>query len=369
MHNTMLSALKQEGTSRNDFPKELEIASAMYKKDVKETKDRYADKLQSLELRVRELDSAKTETETALKQLQTKYTISEHDWQTRIEAAIGKTKEAERRLQELDSAQKKQREAAEADVQTRLSSKTAEIERMKAEHEKELDKVKEKCEHELKDIRYIFEQEKLSLEAQLAKAQNELRLVQSVPNSPSRTLNSIQNGYLEEIKELNAQLDTFKRQSEEEVQKLRRQLEDALEKAETAEKELGKMRGAIKDLHACKQRLTQAKELFDCNLELRVELKKLRKELGAMKGYVAKLEEGEKRMRDTIVQKDADLDDAKQTAKRKLSVERKKLRDEYDQERLQILKEINSKSERIEELSRQLRQSHVPANSINFLMY
>ena len=82
---------------------------------------------------------------------------------------------------------------------------------------------------------------------------------------------------------------------------------------------------------------------------------------------MAKVEAGEKRMKDLLTEKEKELDEEKMEYKRRLNTERKKavqsnegnnkLKEEFDKKKATLLEEIIYKDEHITHLSKQLDES------------
>eukprot|EP01022_Parablepharisma_sp_SALTPOND_P016429 TRINITY_DN2404_c0_g1_i1.p2 TRINITY_DN2404_c0_g1~~TRINITY_DN2404_c0_g1_i1.p2 ORF type:complete len:559 (-),score=63.29 TRINITY_DN2404_c0_g1_i1:1806-3482(-) len=318
MHSTMIAALKQESAKRSEIPRELEITNAMYKKELAEAKEKYQEDIKSFQNKIKELELAKAEAESNLKQVATKSALVEREWKLKFEETMGKCKALEWKIKQNEEERKKQSEIAALDAQVKLSNKSVELEKVKAEHQRELDNIKNKCDNALKEIASLHKQEKDSLETRWEEAQAELK------QSKLR--------YLEEIHELNAELT------------------DTKQKAKYLEEQAQNFKGL-------KQRLYKAKQLLEVSEEMKTELKKARKQIVEMKAYIIKLESNEKRLKGSVSEKVTELEETRVSLKRRLSTERKRMQEDFNQERIQIMKELASKGREVDELSRRLKKS------------
>ena len=379
----MLSVLK-DTNGENNLPKELEMANAMHKKEIEDMKERTAETVQSLERQIQGLKNTNTNYENTIKQLQTTQNETEKSCEAKISEVQTKMKDVEEKLKQAIEDKAKQKEAVELDVQVRLLSLNATMDKLKASHTKELERMKLQGENSLNDIKYIYGQEKMALEARLEKAYNELKITQSNKegNYSSLNLQDMQSNYLDEIQELNAHLGSFKKQSQEEMNSINKQRDDALNKATYLDHELIKLKEAMRTdqtMHEqssaeLSHKLEKAKSLIEANEGIQGELKRLKKQISDMKAYVTKIEGNERRLKVLLSQKESVFDSEKETLKRKLSTERKKatqahegcsrVKDDFDKKKMQILQELITKDEQIATLTKQLESGQGGVSSI-----
>ncbi len=287
MHDATVAAFKNASTGNSDLPKELEISNALHKKELEELKLRHATSIDSLERQVAELRAARAESDSTLKQLAATHAQTEDDHRRMLAECESRCRELQRRLKQAEDDKAKEHEIVEMAAQVQTATRNAAIEKLQAEHAKEVERLQQQSERALSDIKYLHEQERLVLETRLDKLSNELRLAQSNPEpSASAHLQEIQNNYLDEIKELNAHLDAFKKQSQEEMTSLKRNAQDATKRAETAEREMEKLKGLVRNTqmlhehssHELKHKLEKAKRLIETNEEVQGELKRVKKQ-------------------------------------------------------------------------------------------
>lgn len=113
-------------------------------------------------------------------------------------------------------------EQLETGYQNKLEAQINLIERLKLEHAKEAEKLKIESENALKDIKYIYDQEKMVLDGRMEKQNNTIKLLQMRKDSANtNNLSDLKTQYVEEIHDLNLQLETFKQHSMEELQATR----------------------------------------------------------------------------------------------------------------------------------------------------
>ncbi len=376
----MISVLNNS-SGQDRLPKELEMASALHKKEMDDLRESQTSTVQSLERQIVELKTSNADYEAKLKSAQGESQTNSTKWQARVAELEGKLKEQEEKVRLISEEKKKQREAIELDGQMKVMNLNLALEKLKAEHAKEIERTKQQEENTLKDIKYIYGQEKAALEARLEKAHNELKVARSTKegNDNAANLQEMQAKYLEEIEELNSHLSSFKQQSQEEVETLKQERDEAVERAMELEKELARASGSIRTMQSLhnkssvelSQKLEKAKELADANEGVQAEIKKSRKQIADMKAHITKLEANERRLKMMFTQKEANFDAERESMKRKLSAERKKAtqsqegcaraKEDYDRKRVQILQDIVTKDEQIALLNKQVEVMHKEA--------
>lgn len=118
----------------------------------------------------------------------------------------------------------------ETGCQNKLEAQKNLVERLKLEHEKEVEKMKAESENALKDIKYIYDQEKMVLEGRMEKQNNTIKLLQMRKDSANtNNLSDLKTQYVEEIHDLNLQLEAFKNHSHDELAEVSHQ-RDGLQK-------------------------------------------------------------------------------------------------------------------------------------------
>lgn len=272
MYESMFSALKPLSNDNSVIPKEMEIMEGLHKKEIEEIKQKNEKITKSLEKQIAEYKETNAEFEKTIKNLQNQKIDSEKMYQLKVAEAENKKKEYEDKLKNIDSERSKHKDMAILDSEAKVANANAEMERLRSENKYELEKTKQDCENTLREIKFIYEREKLLVESRLEKANAEIKLLQSKRSScdTSRDLNELQNNYIEQIQELSTQLDAFKKQSEEDVALYKKQRDDAIKKVE----ELNRNQ-------------TYCREDYE-------ELQTVKKQVVNLKSYVAKLENNEK---------------------------------------------------------------------------
>eukprot|EP01022_Parablepharisma_sp_SALTPOND_P019962 TRINITY_DN3512_c0_g1_i2.p2 TRINITY_DN3512_c0_g1~~TRINITY_DN3512_c0_g1_i2.p2 ORF type:complete len:378 (-),score=61.32 TRINITY_DN3512_c0_g1_i2:4377-5510(-) len=304
MHETMISALKQPNMETNTTPKMLELANEMHKKDLMELKTQHAETVGSLERQLAELKTINGANETSLKELSQQNSELQAALEDKEKSTERQIKEFEETIRKLKEDKKTMKDAIELDAEMKISSMNQELEKLKEEHTKDLNKVKTEYENSLADIKYIYEQEKTGLEGRLEKATQELKALQALKENAANNsviMRDMQNNYLLEIQELNAHLDAFKKQSYEEIASLKKQRDEAYKKVESILTSKSSARGSVNGKGVKGKSKSSAIELSE---GIQKELGKLRKQNNDLKGYVAKLENSEKRLKALLSQKE-----------------------------------------------------------------
>jgi len=369
MHDAMLSALNP-CSDNNKTPKELEIASELHKKELEEISKNHEKVLGTLQAQLDQYKKSVEVKENSLKELVTSYHNKESDYDKKCSELEIVKKELDSKIKGFDEEKQKLKDAFELEQNLKINELNSAYEKLKVEHATELSQIKSQSENTLKDIKEIFEAEKASLTEQLAKAHNEILVMQKNQNSLGGTQNC-----LEEIRELNAHLDAFKKQSQEEILGLKKQKEDLQKRAETAEEELNSLKHTMRNTQMIydqsaknfKQKLEKAQQLIETNENAQTELQKCKKQINELKNSLSKYENGEKRFKSLFSQKEKEIEDLKEENKQKLNNERKKalqahenyarVKEEFEHKKAVILKEIVAKDELIENLSKQLEKT------------
>jgi len=322
----MISALKQENSKTREN-KEIEFANSMLKKELNDVQEKSKENIIKLENQIKELEISKLTLENALKQINSKNSLSEREWKVKYEEISTKNKELEWKIKQFEEENKKHYENENNEIQIKLSNKNAELEKVKSENLNEISQLKEGYEKTLEEIRKLHKQEKESMEIRLEKMKHEFKEIKHKKEA-----------YLEEIHELNSQLDFFKQQAEVDMenQRTQRDLINAKEQK-------------------LNNKLSKAKLVMEAAEELKTQFRKTKKQNAELKINIAKLEASEKILKESLAQKEAELENAKNC----LINEKKKMQDEFDIERLQIVKELTNKNLQIDDLSRQLRKSSI----------
>ncbi len=358
----------------NKTPQELQIAAELYKKELEEMNALHASALKELNTQIDSLRKSVENKDSTARELGIR--CSERDAECarlRSEIEIA-AKEAAAKAKRAEEERRKLREAIELDLSLKTSNMNTTVERMKLEHAVELERVKQQSEAAVKDIKYIYEQEKHGLEERLSKSHNEVLELQKQKDQGLMGSTGTQN-CINEIRELNAHLDAFKKQSQEEIATLKRQRDEAIKRADSMEEELSSLRHTMRNTQMIheqsaknfRQKLEKAQQLIESNENAQTELQKVRKQVADLKNAVAKGDSSEKRLKSVILQKEKELEDERVDHKRKLNSEKKKaiqahegyarVKEEYEHKKTAILREISAKDELIGSLSKQLEEA------------
>ena len=303
MYETMIAALKPSSSENTKMAKELELINEMHQKELMESKQRQLEIIASLERQIHELKLALAERENEVKNHLKKEDDRDKEYKSKQAEAESRQRELEAKIAKLENKSTKQQEIASLDAEVKVANANIAIEKFKAEHGQELDKLKQSYESTLKEIKYIYEREKLINEGRLEKAYNEIKFLQSKNEgcNTSRNLNEIQDTYLEEIREMNEQLDTFKKQANEEMETYKKQRDDAFVRADSLEFEVSKLKKAQVMNLPKTEKVNQSGEEIDNEQD---ELKQAKKQVSDLKSYIAKLEGNEKAMKMLMAQHD-----------------------------------------------------------------
>ena len=357
-----MAALNEPG-SQNNTPKELELASSIHKNALEDLREQYQEIIKSFERQIADAKNLNNELETKVTELQVDQEALDRVYKGKLEEVDQKLKEAEEKVKAVSEEKKKVKEAMELDTQVKVLNLNSAMEKMKQDHTKELDQMKQKCEISLEDIKYIYQQERISLERRLEKMQSELKLATSNKdtNSTQSQIQDLQTSYIEEIQELNSHLKAFQKQSQEEVQSLTKERDAGVIKSKELQTELTRVKEAYTALQGLYQK---AKASLDANEGIQAELKKCKMQITDMKAHIAKLEGSERRLKVMLANKESAFESEKETMKRKFSAERKKAtqahdgysraKDECDKKLTQVLQDIIAKDHMISQLTKQL---------------
>jgi DNA repair exonuclease SbcCD ATPase subunit len=200
------------------------------------------------------------------------------------------------------------------------------IEQLKEEHNKETTKMRMQSEASIKDIKYIYEQEKLVMEERIEKMQNIIQTLQLQRESTNTQINmaNSQIDYAAEIKHLSSNLEHFKKKHEEDLAAAIKQKEDAINKVNSLEHSLSKAKFIIKNVYShdgassFKAKLEKIKELVSHNEELitqneylQQENKKYKKIINQFKRQIHVYEHSEKKLKNKLFEKELVLGDDK----------------------------------------------------------
>lgn len=282
----MISALRPNVSESGKMAKEIEMINDMHQKELVESKQRQQEITNSLERQISELKLSNAQRENECKAQVRKTEEVDREYREKLAAAETRYKELEGKVARLESCTNRQQEAAAIDAQARAANAGTLLEKAKCDHVQELEKTRQTYEAAMKEIKFIYEREKMINEARLEKANNEIRMLQSQKDScnTSRNLHDIQETYLEEIRELNAQLDSYKKQAQEELDAYKKQRDEAALRADSLEQEIAKIK---KTAAPAKERTNQSGEEIDSGQD---ELRQTRKQVADLKSYIAKLE-------------------------------------------------------------------------------
>lgn len=334
----MITALKQTNSLPNNTPIQIEIANEVHQKELEETKQRHSEVIASFERQLADIKGRYEETEGQMKLLMKKQAGMEELAEQKESEYQACRKEFDVKYNKLVEEYKNIKEASQLDLQFKMEKSNRELERLKLEHEKEIAAVKQKCEQSLNDIKYIHDQERMRAENKLEKIREELKLAQSYKEvNNSANFREIQSNCLEEIQELNAHLDIFKKQSYEQMAQLKSERDDAIKKCEGCERAIEKLINEKSKIvsqniqptaEVAKKPQINNKKGLESSLR---DLNKLKKENVDLKSYIAKLEINEKKLKALITQKDALLSIEKEKSKKALEEERKKAIEAYEE--------------------------------------
>ncbi len=362
MQETMLFALKPD-TDPNRTPKELQIASELHKREVEELNRQHSATTKDLTSQLDSMRRTLSEKEHAVTGLQLRCAEHEAEISHLRADSDAAAKDSEAKARKADEDKKRLRDAVDLDIHLKTVNMNAEMEKMRTEHAAELGRVKEQSEAAINDIKYIYEQEKHGLEERLAKEHSEVLELQKLRDQGM--LGTGTQSCLDEIRELNAHLEAFKRQSQEELSALRKQRDEATRRADSVEEELNSLRHNMRNTQLIhdqsaknfKQKLVQAQELIESHETAQTELAKTRKQIAELKTTVAKMEGNEKRLRGTISQKEKELEEQRETERHKLNAEKKKAlqaHEECARTKEECMREVAGKDAQVAELTRQL---------------
>jgi DNA repair exonuclease SbcCD ATPase subunit len=326
MHETMLLALSPY-TEANQIPKEIEIAMEFHKKEIEELtinhireKTRLQEQVASLKVAVEEKESTEQELSELLKEREGELEI--------VRAELERMQRLnEDKLRKVEEETQRHKDALEFDAHLKVSNLNTEIEKLRFVHNTELEQLKSKSEETLSEIKKVHDEEKQLLEERIAKLQTELLNLQSQPRQRTGSKDC-----LEEIRELNVHLDTFKKQSKEEMIVLKKQREEYKKKAEALEEELVALKHTMRNAQLIheqstknfKQKLEKAQQAMEANENSYEELQKARKQIIELRNTITKLETNERHFKGIIANKEKEVEEVKENCKQKISNERKK---------------------------------------------
>jgi len=386
MHETMLLALSPYSET-NQIPKEIEIAMQFHKKEIEELtnihikeKTTLQEQVASLKVSIEEKDSIVQELSELVKEKEAELEIV----RTELERM---QRQNEDKLRKVEEATQRHKDALDFDAHLKVTNLNTEIEKLKSDHNVELEQVMIKSKEALNEIKKVYEEEKQLFEERLAKAQTEILNLQNQPRQQTGSKDC-----LEEIRELNAHLDTFKKQSQEEVTGLKKQREEYKKKAEALEEELVALKHTMRNAQLIheqstknfKQKLEKAQQAMEANENSYEELQKAKKQIVELRNTITKLETNEKRYKGIIANKEKEVEELRENCKQKINNERKKalqahesytkIKEECNQKNAVILKEVAVKDELIESLTKKLgkglrnissKEKFYPENSFN----
>jgi len=267
----MFSALKQD--TDNSLPKELEIATAAHKKELKETKERYKTAIRTLEQKVKDLEAENQGLKSKGEQIERKEELREREWKVKLEEEIRKRKEIEWKVSKAEDTNKKL-----------MITLNTEMGKVKNEYNRKLNEMKVKCEQSI----LKFKGEKVLLEEQLKKegTQEVFSNVNEITAQTSRER-------IHNVKKLKQELFKAKELSEESEVKMK-EMEEYIKKLERNEKYLKEsIREKVNELEEARNSLQErfAQEQRKMQYDLNQEKKQLIRGLGNRNNNKAKKEE------------------------------------------------------------------------------
>lgn len=315
----MLSALKPANSENINAEKELIVTDELYKKEIQEIRERHSEILASYERQLNELKTTNLGCENKIKQLIKMQSEYQENAALQEKEYVESKKNLEDKIERLEEEKRKMKTTIEIEIQARLVNQGQYLENIKADYNKEKDKLKEQYEKSLSEIKNLHEMEKKGFDERYSKICHELNMAHSQKEeSVAKSVNEIQSNYIEEIQELNAHLDAFKKQSYEELAGLKKERDEALKKIEALEKALAKKVPEIK-----------VKKMQSKQINEQKEIDKFKKQNADLKSYIAKLEAKEKVLMEDLSKKTIELEVEKENFKQELSAERKNASDSY----------------------------------------
>lgn len=366
MYETMMSALNNTNEG-NTIPKELIFAAELHKKEVEELNKKHKESLLEQEKQINELKKKLDEKEANYREMETVIQTQQNEVVERRAETESVKKECEAKINDIREDMKKEKEKLELETQNRIVSNNLAIEKVKADSTREMERIKQQNAVALNDIKCIYEQEKRGIEEKLQKAHSDI-----INMKKQSTDFTHQESCVDEIRELNSHLDSFKKQSQEEISELKLQKEDVLKKLATAEEELNAMKHTLRNTQNIheqsaknyKQKMEQAKQMIEANEKYQLELAKNKKLITELRNTITKQESNERRLKNLLNQKNKENEEQKENQKMKISSERKKAlqahegfaraKEEYEHKKSFIIQEMMEKDKLINTLSKQL---------------
>ena len=346
----MLSAFN-DSRSSNSIPKELELASAAHKKEMEDLKDQYKLTIESLKRQVIDYKAQNEDLENKVHSLSTDKEALILNTKDQIKDIEAKLLKAEDKVKGLNESKKALQEAMELDTQVKIANMNSFIEKIKAEHMKEMEDMKKKSEASLEDIKYLYQQEKMSLERRIEKMETEMKMreAQKENDNTQQQLCELQANYVNEIQELNLHLDSFKKQSHDEVASLINEREEKQRKVERLEDELNIITEAYTELEAEQQKMIT---------ENTQKLKEYQYEINEMQTYIQQLETNEYDLRMLLESRE----------KNKINESYNKQKIDCERRLTQALEESVLKDKYITSLSKQLESALKKCEGVETVM-
>eukprot|EP00826_Nyctotherus_ovalis_P019827 TRINITY_DN16162_c0_g1_i1.p1 TRINITY_DN16162_c0_g1~~TRINITY_DN16162_c0_g1_i1.p1 ORF type:complete len:585 (-),score=185.01 TRINITY_DN16162_c0_g1_i1:184-1938(-) len=356
LQETMLAAFNDSKNS-NSIPKELEFASAAHKKEVQTLKEQYKIAIENLERQVADYKRQNEDLEEKISLITLDKEALLTNNKDKFKELEAKLKDANKKVKALTESKKVLQEAMELDTQVKMANLNTSVEKMKAEHLKEMEDVKRKSEASLEDIKYLYHQEKIALERRIEKMQAEMKMLeaQKEADSTQRQLCDLQANYISEIQELNSHLDSFKKQSHDEITALMREKDEKERNIESLEREVSNANEAYIEIETMYKRIAaEAKETAR-------KLEECQSQIIQMQTYIQQLETNEYELKVLLENKESELEIEKESMRQKCSEEKwqahescSKQKIECERRLTQTLHDSVLKDKRIKDLSRQL---------------
>ena len=208
-------------------------------------------------------------------------------------------------------------------------------------------------------------------------------------NNSNNNDNISTNNLLSVIKDLNNQITEIKIKSSEDIKTIKLEKENLEKKLDFMEISLIKAKTTVKSSSNCqdksvkslKNKLQKAQNIIESNESIENELKKSKKQIQDLKNLVNRLDASEKRYKNSIIEKDKEIEDLRQECHLKLNSEHNKsihthenlmrLKDEFDKKKFYLEKELFAKDQFINILTKKLEDTKkdIASNYLSSIFY
>ena len=359
MYNSMLKAL-QNKSENSTYEKQLEAIKQMQAKQ----DDEINQIRKGYEKQITELKQQVNLQEFNIKNLNEQLKQNKSDYKQELREKDAIISELKLKVQQAHSSNNKTIEELRDQIERLEDKHLKEISELEGNTQDNMLYQKEDYESKLNDIKYLNEQEQLSYKAKIRKLEEEIALLKEAQHNYDMAASEAED---EKVKVLNIRLseinDKYSEEmliSEKEIIALKKENEEAYSKIASLKVAMENLKTTMytrleeKDekYSKLKEKLNQKSDEAQRAENKAKEVLRLKKKISDLKLMVSKLEGIKRDLRQTVKEKEDELEAERIAKKRALISERKKAKLKGDQ-LSQMKKEIDQKSIVIESLKRE----------------